>query len=672
VESRLSSTRLLESRLPCRLTTRHSLPRRTPYRNRRRHFSLQKSYNLGVAQGESRKRTWTAVGVGVLVLMLLVGLLSVAGHRTSTKPRISSAKSTTSTASSTLPPTTSIEVPTTMPTTTVPPVTGTVPSVESSGTPILLPPIGQTNNQEGSNGNPQNAPSLNGAPAAGTVLSDGQIQGLLSSASAQPGTNSNNVYVVYVPSGITVEADGEFSGVNFCGYHNWFRPTYTNQLISYIVLPYVSNINECNYASMSTASAVSAFDNMTPILAHEIGETVTDPQGYGWLCSGSCVNGGAAENGDLCAPHSQLFTSPATTSAYWLQYLYNNAGTCSPGGASMTASLLNYFGGVLLTNPQITTVQLSQSQPTSQSCSSTPSGYLPGTFGSGAGSVPDVIATIFSSSYDSWWTSAYFSSTTYSTFNSGTFARCMTINDASIFPQPPPSSIGAGGVLTSGQKLQSSNGQYSAVMQGDGNFVIYGPSGPVWWTGTAGTGANVFTLQRDGNIVMYSPSRAVWASMSSSSAPGSLVLQDDGNLVEYDTSGRPVWSRQTGPIAQPWFTAPVDRQWFLMPNEVLTPGQALFSQNGSYMAVMQSDGNFVLYGVHGAIWSTGTAGSGGYNFVYQADGNLVIYRQNTVNAVWNIGTDGRGAEYFVVQNDGNLVVYSASGVPIWNSGTQGH
>ena len=42
----------------------------------------------------------------------------------------------------------------------------------------------------------------------------------------------------------------------------------------------------------------------------------------------------------------------------------------------------------------------------------------------------------------------------------------------------------AGESLGIDQKLTSSNGKYSLIMQGDGNLVLYAPSRPVWATRT--------------------------------------------------------------------------------------------------------------------------------------------------------------------------------------------
>jgi len=40
--------------------------------------------------------------------------------------------------------------------------------------------------------------------------------------------------------------------------------------------------------------------------------------------------------------------------------------------------------------------------------------------------------------------------------------------------------------------------------------------------------------------------------------------------------------------------------------------------------------------------------------------------------MWNSGTYGKGATQAVMQADGNFVIYNAQGVALWNTGTYGH
>jgi hypothetical protein len=104
------------------------------------------------------------------------------------------------------------------------------------------------------------------------------------------------------------------------------------------------------------------------------------------------------------------------------------------------------------------------------------------------------------------------------------------------------------GYLTQNQKLVSRNGKYEAVMQSDGNFVIYAENREPIWTGTNGMGLPDYRLgmQADSNLVVYGSSGPTWASgIRTGTAPYTLVMQDDGNLVIYDSSSRAIWTSDT-------------------------------------------------------------------------------------------------------------------------------
>src|SRR5262249_13353254 len=99
----------------------------------------------------------------------------------------------------------------------------------------------------------------------------------------------------------------------------------------------------------------------------------------------------------------------------------------------------------------------------------------------------------------------------------------------------------------------------------------------------------------------------------------------------------------------------------------LGPNQAIVSADGLSKAIMQPDGNFVLYQFNQAVWATNTGGSGGNRAAMQAGGNFVIYANNS--AKWASNTYGSGGAYLKMQNDGNLVVYKSNGGAVWASNT---
>jgi hypothetical protein len=227
-----------------------------------------------------------------------------------------------------------------------------------------------------------------------------------------------------------------------------------------------------------------------------------------------------------------------------------------------------------------------------------------------------------------------------------------------VIPKSPPvipSMLRAGQTLTAGHSLRSPDGRYTLAMQTDGNLVVYNAAHLAMWnTVTFGTGgSNYLSMQPDGNLVVYkSPGVSVWSSGSVGYQQW-LALQSDGNLVVYAPGGRAVWDYGSGHLAD------ADT---LTAAQILSTGQSLYARDGSYQAVMQPDGNFVVYGVgHVAEWSTQTGGTGTGNYLkMQADGNLVVYTAANV-AVWNSHTNGTGtSNHVVMQTDKNLVVYSGT------------
>jgi hypothetical protein len=113
-----------------------------------------------------------------------------------------------------------------------------------------------------------------------------------------------------------------------------------------------------------------------------------------------------------------------------------------------------------------------------------------------------------------------------------------------------------GGTLQAEQALVSDQGNFTLRMQGDGNLVAFGSSGVVWASGTNGSGANRAVLQSDGNLVLYTGSgRAVFATGTAGTTADALVMQSDGNLVLYG-AGRAFWASESkAEHAIEWFRA---------------------------------------------------------------------------------------------------------------------
>lgn len=230
--------------------------------------------------------------------------------------------------------------------------------------------------------------------------------------------------------------------------------------------------------------------------------------------------------------------------------------------------------------------------------------------------------------------------------------------------------LGVNEILHVNESAWSCDGRFQLIMQGDGNLVLYQIGiGALWATGTTGWG-NWAMMQGDGNFVVYnSASWPLWDSKTYGHFGVKLSLLDDGNLIIY----KPVpggqdtlWSSGTGGR---W--AGVPRCGLMLQRETLGANQSLWSCDGRFQLIMQSDGNLVLYGTGmGALWSSGTWGAAhSREAVMQSDGNFVLYDRG--QALWSTRTYWHPGVGLTLQNDGNLVVYQNS-TPIWSSNTGGH
>ena len=89
-------------------------------------------------------------------------------------------------------------------------------------------------------------------------------------------------------------------------------------------------------------------------------------------------------------------------------------------------------------------------------------------------------------------------------------------------------------ILSGDDYLESANGQYVALMQDDGNFVLYHVSSsgsftnPYWSTGTGGIGQGYAIMQNDGNFVLFhgtpsNPGAFYWATDTNETVGASLL-----------------------------------------------------------------------------------------------------------------------------------------------------
>jgi hypothetical protein len=220
--------------------------------------------------------------------------------------------------------------------------------------------------------------------------------------------------------------------------------------------------------------------------------------------------------------------------------------------------------------------------------------------------------------------------------------------------------LGPGETLTGGEYLLSSDAHYLLFMQGDGNLVEYVGSQPLWASDTAGhPGAYLGMQGTDGNLVVYGPGgEPLWNSGTAGHPGARLALQPDANLVVYSPADTPLWANGAFDST-------------LGPGETLTPGEYLEAGDRHHTFVMQGDGNLVLYGDNGALWSSDTAGHpGAWLGMQGTDGNLVVYGPGG-QPLWSSATAGNAGARLAVQTDGNAVIYTTANTAIWSTGTSG-
>ena len=108
------------------------------------------------------------------------------------------------------------------------------------------------------------------------VLSDGQIQATLANAienGSLGAPDANRLYIVYVEPGVNITTSFGTSAKDFYGYHSAFLGP-TGVPVNYAVLPYPTDPN-------GPYPGLSPFETLTKVSAHELAESVTDPQGDG-------------------------------------------------------------------------------------------------------------------------------------------------------------------------------------------------------------------------------------------------------------------------------------------------------------------------------------------------------------------------------------------------------
>lgn len=112
----------------------------------------------------------------------------------------------------------------------------------------------------------------------------------------------------------------------------------------------------------------------------------------------------------------------------------------------------------------------------------------------------------------------------------------------------------------------------------------------------------------------------------------------------------------------------------LYAGQALVPGGKLVCTNGTstFELIYQKDGRLVVY-LFGLvvipIWDSGAQNASPLMAVMQADGNFVLYDVK-MNPYWASNTGGLGKPpnfKIVMQDDGKIVIYDSDGMPTYTS-----
>jgi hypothetical protein len=161
-----------------------------------------------------------------------------------------------------------------------------------------------------------------------TALTDNDILQIAHSAAKAHGTGYGHIYHLFLPQGVDVCFTGTtvcYSPDNpatfvFCAYHGSVDFTDIGHVL-FSVEPF-QDVPGCSLTQPSPNG--SLIDSTSSTLAHELIETITDPDGTAWIALNSLGVFGE-EIGDLCVdPFGNEATTVLGGKAYEIQQMYSN------------------------------------------------------------------------------------------------------------------------------------------------------------------------------------------------------------------------------------------------------------------------------------------------------------------------------------------------------------
>ncbi len=227
-------------------------------------------------------------------------------------------------------------------------------------------------------------------------------------------------------------------------------------------------------------------------------------------------------------------------------------------------------------------------------------------------------------------------------------------------PSAPPAAapgtpVAAGTTLVSGSHVDSPGGQYSLVMQGDGNLGLYTDTHRALWTSRTNGFPGAFArMLGDGNFVIYSGRRVIWTTGTGGHPGAELYVETDAHLVIARGRSR-------------WWTSHSEN-FLLAPGEQLRSGWYLTSPATACHLLMRRDGDLVLYSSTGqTVWASGTRRQPGDYAEMETSGDVVIYSRSGAE-LWATRTSGNSGARLFVSSDASVFVETSSGKMPWLAG----
>jgi hypothetical protein len=216
--------------------------------------------------------------------------------------------------------------------------------------------------------------------------------------------------------------------------------------------------------------------------------------------------------------------------------------------------------------------------------------------------------------------------------------------------KPPRDRLKNGEKLFMHESLDSKNGRFRLLYNGEGKLVLYDKTlnDKIIHTIDMGYGEKAsLIMQQDGNLVLYGDYHGgvEWSTEpvdpdGLEGPPGNceLVVQDDGNvMILYD--GKCTWETRT------WIRDDIKQVGCLRPGEVMNPGDSMLSANKRYRLRLNADRNLVLYDEHDKnreIWNPQLSCADRFKFKLMLDSRGKLALMDDGNQVWSTGTNDAG------------------------------